>query len=78
MSQPTQGRLDVLILRLTEELGNRFHAQTTIDIRDSLKEAAEHLIEDAGIPKVAIDANAVLRSLLDLPDRKPRRLRRVV
>ena len=78
MSQPTQGRLDVLVLRLAEELGARVHAQTTIDIRESLKEAAECLIDDMGIPRSAIDGNAVVRSLLKLPDRKRHRLRRVV
>jgi hypothetical protein len=77
MSDNPKGRLDILVLRLAEELGNRVHAQTTIDIRDSLKEAAEHLIEDIGIPKTAIDANHVVRTLLGLPDRR-RGLRRVV
>lgn len=78
MSESAKGRLDVLILRLAEELGHRVHASTTIDIRESLKEAAEHLIEDAGIPRSTIDANAVVRSLLNLPDRKNHRLQRVV
>lgn len=78
MSQSTQGRLDVLILRLADELGERVHAKTTIDIRESLKEAAEYLIDDMKIPRSPIDGNAVVRSLLGLPDRKHHRLRRVV
>jgi hypothetical protein len=76
MNQQTQGRLDVLILRLTEELGNRVHAQTSIDIRESLKEAAEYLIDDMQIPRVSISANDFVRALLQLPDRS-RELRRV-
>lgn len=78
MSQSTQGRLDVLILRLADELGARVHAKTTIDIRESLKEAAEYLIDDMKIPRSPIDGNAVVRSLLGLPDRNKHRLRRVV
>lgn len=74
----TQGRLDVLILRLTEELGARLHAKTGIDVQESLKEAAEYLIDDMEIPRSPIDGNAVVRSLLGLPDRKHHRLRRVV
>jgi len=70
MSENPQGRLDVLILRLTEELGNRVHAQTRIDIRESLKEAAEYLIEDMGIPRSSIDANDVVRRLLKMPNRR--------
>lgn len=72
-----KGRLDILMLRLAEELGNRVHASTQIDIRQSLKEAAEHLIEDMGIPRSPLDGNDVVRSLLNLPDRHRRRLRRV-
>jgi hypothetical protein len=64
-----QGRLDVLIHRLSAELGNRFHASTGVDIRDSLREVTEQAIEDMGIPKIAIDANAIVRSLFKVPDR---------
>lgn len=78
MSDQTKRLLDVLILRLTEELGARVHSKTGIDIQESLKEAAEYLIDDMKIPRSSIDANAVVRSLLQLPDRKHHRLRRVV
>jgi hypothetical protein len=64
MSQNPQGRLDVLIFRLADELGNRVLASTRIDIRESLKETADALIDDMGIPRSTIDA------LLKLPNRK--------
>jgi hypothetical protein len=68
MSDST-GRLDVLIVRLAEELGERIHAKTTIDIRDALKDTAEQLIDDMEIPRVSITANDVVRGLLSVPDR---------
>ena len=84
----SKGRLDVLIVRLAEELGARIHAKTTIDIRDALKDTAEQLIDDMEIPRVSITANDVVRNLLSVPDRsgvsrRPgvaarRKLRRVV
>jgi hypothetical protein len=83
----TKGRVDILVLRLAEEFGERIRAQTTIDVRDVLKQTAEQLIEDMEIPATPITANTVVRSLLGLPDRaatpgprktKPSRLRRVV
>lgn len=87
MSDST-GRLDVLIVRLAEELGERIHAKTTIDIRDALKDTAEQLIDDMEIPRTSITANDVVRNLLDVPNRSSvsrrtgvsarRRLRRVV
>jgi hypothetical protein len=84
MSDST-GRLDVLIVRLAEELGERIHAKTTVDIRDALKDTAEQLIDDMEIPRTSITANDVVRSLLSIPDRScrlgvatRRRLRRVV
>lgn len=82
-----EGRLDVLIVRLAEEFGARIQAKTTIDIRDALKETAERLVEDMGVPRTPITANSIVRSILDLPDRaatpgprqtKKARLRRVV
>lgn len=69
MSGQTKGRVDVLILRLADELGNRIQAKTTIDLKDVLKETAEQLIEDMQIPRAPITASSVVRSLLDLPDR---------
>jgi hypothetical protein len=77
MSQETQGRLDVLILRLAEEFGHRVQAKTQVDIRASLMEIAENVIEDLEIPRTSIDANTVVRSLLRIPDRrcKVRRVR---
>jgi hypothetical protein len=79
MSENPQGRLDILIHRLSAELANRFHASTGVDIRDSLREVTEQAIEDMGIPRTAIDGNAVVRSLFKVPDRtkRSRRLRRV-
>jgi hypothetical protein len=79
MTENPQGRLDILIHRLSAELANRFHARTGVDIRDSLRDVTEQAIEDMGIPRTAIDGNAVVRSLFRVPDRsKPpkRRLRR--
>ena len=88
MSDSSKGRLDVLIVRLAEELGERIHAKTTIDIRDALKDTAEQLIDDMEIPRTSITANDVVRNLLDVPNRSSvsrrtgvsarRRLRRVV
>lgn len=88
MSDNNTGRLDVLIVRLAEELGERIHAKTSIDIRDALKDTAEQLIDDMEIPRTSITANDVARSLLSVPDRSSvsrrtgvsarRRLRRVV
>jgi hypothetical protein len=79
--EQTQGRLDILIHRLSAELANRFHASTGVDIRDSMREVTEQAIDDMGIPRTSIDANAVVRSLFKVPDRSrnPRkpRLRRV-
>jgi hypothetical protein len=69
MSHDTKGRLDVLIVRLADELGARIHAKTQIDIRDALKDTAEQLIEDMGIPRVSITANDVVRTLLNVSDR---------
>lgn len=80
MSDNAKGRVDVLILRLAQELGNRIEAKTTIDLKDVLKETAEQLIEDMQVPRAPITANSVVRSLLNLPDRSKaprRRLRRV-
>ena len=65
MSDNAKGRVDVLILRLAEELGNRIEAKTTIDLKDVLKETAEQLIEDMQIPRAPITANSVVRSLLE-------------
>lgn len=75
-----QGRLDILVLRLADELGARIHAKTQIDIRDALKDTAEQLIDDMQIPRVSITANDVVRKLLNVPDRSktPRRSRRVI
>lgn len=79
MNENAQGRIDILIQRLADELGNRIHAQTRIDIRDAIKEAAEKLIDDMKIPRTEITANDVARAVLGLSDRtRPaRRLRRV-
>ena len=83
----TKGRVDILILRLAEELGSRIEAKTTIDLKDLLKDSAEQLIDDMQIPRSPVTANSVVRSLLGLPDRaatpgrrktKTVRLRRVV
>ena len=70
MSENPQGRVDVLILRLADELANRVLASTRIDIRESLRETADALIDEMGIPRSTIDANDVVRSLLKLPNRK--------
>lgn len=78
-----KGRVDVLILRVAEELGNRMHAETGIDLRDVAVQAAEHLIEDMGIPKTPVTPTTIVRSLLGIPDRsksfeaRPPKLRRV-
>jgi hypothetical protein len=77
MPEDPQGRMDILVRRLADELGNRFHAATRIDVREVLGELAENLIEDMGIPKTPVTANSILRAALKMPDRK-RRLRRVV
>jgi hypothetical protein len=69
MSDTSQGRLDVLIHRLSAELANRFHASTGVDIRDSMREVTEQAIEDMGIPRSSISANDVVRSLFKVPDR---------
>lgn len=76
MPENPQGRMDILVRRLADELGNRIHASTRIDVREVLGEVAENLIEDMGIPKTPLTANTIARRLLRLPDRK--RLRRVV
>lgn len=76
MPENPQGRMDILVRRLADELGNRIHASTRIDIREALGEAAENLIDDMRIPRTPVTANAIARHLLRLPDRK--RLRRVV
>ena len=79
MSDNSKGRIDVLIVRLAEELGARIHAKTTIDIREALKDTAEQLIDDMEIPRTSITPNDVVRKLLNVPNRTPRRrLRRVV
>jgi len=68
IDNPT-GRLDVLIHRLSAELANRFHARTGVDIRDSMRDVTEQAIEDMGIPRTAITANDVVRSLFKVPNR---------
>jgi hypothetical protein len=77
MPEDPQGRMDILVRRLADELGNRFHAATRIDVREVLGELVENLIEDMKIPKTPVTANSILRAALKMPDRK-RRLRRVV
>lgn len=64
-----RGRVDILIERLADELANRLHAETTIDVRPEIKLAAQHLIEDMGLPRVPVTPNSIIRSLLGLPDR---------
>ena len=65
-----QGRLDVLIHRLSEELANRLHARTGIDVRASMKEVTEQAIVDMRIPRTSIDANDIVRSLFKVPNRR--------
>jgi len=78
MPEDPKGRIDILLLRLAEELGHRIEAKTRIDLKDVLKETAEQLIEDMGIPKVAVTPNSILRTAMGLDRRrKPARLRRV-
>jgi hypothetical protein len=77
MPEDPQGRMDILVRRLADELGNRFHATTRIDVREVLGELAENLIEDMKIPKTPVTANSILRAALKMPNRKGR-LRRVV
>jgi hypothetical protein len=83
MAVDPKGRVDILVLRLADELGNRLHAETTIDLRHEMKLAAEHLIEDLGLPRTPITPNSVVRSLLGIPDRaatpgpRKQRIRRV-
>ena len=76
MAENAQGRLDILILRLADELGHRLHAKTMVDFRPELKQVAEHLIADMKIPASPITANSVVRTALGL-DRNKSKLRRV-
>jgi hypothetical protein len=76
LPEDSQGRVDILILRIAEELGNRLHAETTIDLRDHVKACAVHLIEDMGIPKTPVTPTTIVRSLLGIPDRAVNPVRR--
>jgi hypothetical protein len=76
MSEDPKGRVDILILRIAEELGNRLHAETTIDLRDHMKECAVHLIEDMRIPRTPVTPTTIVRSLLGISDRAVTPVRR--
>jgi hypothetical protein len=76
------GRVDILILRLAEELARRMSVQTGLDFwngnpalgQSGLKQIAEQIIRDANIPSEPIDVPmTIARNVLHLVPEAPRR-----